>query len=150
MRGTQAAPGITSHNYRITPAHAGNTIKLDLFLEIEEDHPRPCGEHISDIILISKNLGSPPPMRGTLFLLFSFLIILRITPAHAGNTKYQKKYRKDIEDHPRPCGEHIKKSRNQSIYIGSPPPMRGTLRYIEREENQIRITPAHAGNTWSW
>ena len=49
-----------------------------------------------------------------------------ITPAHAGNTNSNLEYGIDFKDHPRPCGEHNGLSRFRFLFLGSPPPMRGT------------------------
>ena len=69
----------------ITPAYAGNTVKLQQSKLCTEDHPRLRGEHSVNRVLYSKCLGSPPPTRGTLIWLMLHELISRITPAYAGN-----------------------------------------------------------------
>ena len=45
MRGTRIKPIKIRHDLGITPAHAGNTIKVPNRNVRPQDHPRPCGEH---------------------------------------------------------------------------------------------------------
>ena len=147
MRGTLIQFVFLHNRARITPAHAGNTIGWFKNLFGIQDHPRPCGEHFSPLRKLSMSPGSPPPMRGTHFCPSHRLICVRITPAHAGNTK--KMRTKDIlyQDHPRPCGEHYDITSCVVFSSGSPPPMRGTLVLDMLYLRPARITPAHAGNT---
>ncbi len=126
MRGTLKNYLDTVQSLRITPAHAGNTSLLISSIGGVQDHPRPCGEHSSEQYFIIASLGSPPPMRGTQFGTVLYNRFFRITPAHAGNTMIKRIKVKNIQDHPRPCGEHS--GIKYTIYpsLGSPPPMRGT------------------------
>ena len=86
MRGTLILYVITVLYSRITPAHAGNTNSIMLSPSYFKDHPRPCGEHSYSLFSCTIVLGSPPPMRGTLFPFAQTVNVARITPAHAGNT----------------------------------------------------------------
>ena len=70
----------------ITPAHAGNTFAIPLFLWTYRDHPRSRGEHSGTISAIFHILGSPPLTRGTLTL-----------PRGISDS---------ARDHPRSRGEH--------------------------------------------
>ena len=86
MRGTEDLIQSSEERFRITPAHAGNSVAT-LFLTLcSKDHPRACGEQATydgtDTILV----GSPPRMRGTEMDLSTLNSYLRITPAHAGNS----------------------------------------------------------------
>ena len=49
---------------RITPVYAGKSPCKRSLLQSLQDHPRLCGEKLSDFSIIAKVLGSPPPMRG--------------------------------------------------------------------------------------
>ncbi len=49
-------------------------------------HPRACGEHSAETILIAKMTGSSPRMRGTPVAAPDERIAGRFIPAHAGNT----------------------------------------------------------------
>ena len=54
-----------------------------------------------------------------------------------------------MQDHPRSCGEYIHQSAFIAVWKGSSPLMRG-IHYIELNgECEIRIIPAHAGNTFT-
>ena len=69
---------------RITPAHAGKSIKHIVAAIKCEDHPRPCGEKSPDYYDKFVEKGSPPPMRGKVRLFSCFILLCGITPAHAG------------------------------------------------------------------
>ncbi len=126
MRGTHGSRLNKSPTFRITPAHAGNTIFVYFNCRFPQDHPRPCGEHsavktpshgipgspppmrgtLSSLSGCKLIIGSPPPMRGTPEIRSDKREILGITPAHAGNTRNYRLMSRRFEDHPRPCGEH--------------------------------------------
>ena len=71
----------------------------------------------------------------------------RITPADAGKTYVRKKIRRDVEDHPRGCGENDGYTIDIVTAAGSPPRMRGKHGTYGRKRQQRRITPAGAGKT---
>ena len=48
----------------ITPAYAGKSYQHKAVILCSGDHPRLCGEKLSDFSIIANVLGSPPPMRG--------------------------------------------------------------------------------------
>ena len=53
----------------------------------------------------------------------------------------------ESKDHPRACGENENPKRLPFIQVGSPPRMRGKLRFTNARVSVPRITPAHAGKT---
>ena len=64
MRGKASTNSYLIPKYGITPAYAG---KRGMTVSVTAgwgDHPRLCGEKLSDFSIIAKVLGSPPPMRG--------------------------------------------------------------------------------------
>ena len=71
-----------------------------------------------------------------------------IIPAHAGNTIPTSPFRCSCRDHPRACGEHVKKIACKKFDMGSSPRMRGTRRWAAPMFSFQGIIPAHAGNTW--
>ena len=87
MRGKLAAKDRLKAAERITPAHAGKTIKQVYSPFENADHPRACGENKYAEILTNLDAGSPPRMRGKLAQSRSRLSMRRITPAHAGKTR---------------------------------------------------------------
>ena len=112
---------------RITPAHAGKTLPVDVDLYIVQDHPRACGENRMVLHIIARLQGSPPRMRGKRSTSVGHILADRITPAHAGKTTFQCAALTRFKDHPRACGEN-----HDAEYIPQRFP---------------GITPAHAGKT---
>ena len=90
----------------IIPAYAGNTLSISRRRRLRRDHPRVCGEHISDEENTYKIEGSSPRMRGTPWGGEIGLHIDGIIPAYAGNTSQGKTIPLRTRDHPRVCGEH--------------------------------------------
>ena len=127
MRGTPCPFCGRNTTHGITPAHAGNTYTKDTTEAPQE--------------------GSPPHMRGTLPEQADSSRRSGITPAHAGNTRGSHPRLRCYRDHPRTCGEHRNHVFQRFRIIGSPPHMRGTLYQTMQRNINIRITPAHAGNT---
>ena len=75
------------------------------------------------------------------------LQLMRITPAYAGKTKSSSVKLFAHRDHPRRCGENYLFRFYMTPSEGSPPQVRGKLRYILNCEVEHRITPAGAGKT---
>ncbi len=147
MRGTEELVTVALANYRITPAHAGNSEEHCPCSRGVWDHPRACGEQGRGEAYKFSNGGSPPRMRGTGVLLALGSSFLRITPAHAGNSQKPLRHRLPRQDHPRACGEQIPSGHDGITTLGSPPRMRGTGGTFYGEPKKGRITPAHAGNS---
>ena len=126
MRGTRCNVPISLFADRITPAHAGNTLREKISFDQEEDHPRACGEHRKTRCLFCSFAGSPPRMRGTPSTFGCEHLPDGITPAHAGNTYRLSHSPSGLQDHPRACGEHMMSLSASITRIGSPPRMRGT------------------------
>ena len=152
----------------ITPAYAGNTnLNLQIRVILRDhprlrgehlkkrrsrmrwiwDHPRLRGEHFNHLMDAMRYAGSPPPTRGTLSYIALLVIVIRITPAYAGNTFKHADTRIIIRDHPRLRGEHRPVLCLPFVLPGSPPPTRGTLLFFEKHTTSSGITPAYAGNT---
>ena len=68
----------------ITPAYAGKRPRFIQIHHICWDHPRLCGEKFVLCKYTNVHRGSPPPMRGKVWLLYHRGEFLRITPAYAG------------------------------------------------------------------
>ena len=91
----------------ITPAYAGKSQRQLHTQGRCQDHPRLCGEKVVSSAFLLSSLGSPPPMRGKVFMSQFSGSEIRITPAYAGkSTKYEYGER-ELGDHPRLCGEKI-------------------------------------------
>ena len=131
----------------ITPAHAGNTVSFLPTAADQWDHPRTRGEYDLRSGDNSRCKGSPPHTRGIPNVGAFSKIKLGITPAHAGNTGYQRTPAHLGWDHPRTRGEYLAQSVVVVIYPGSPPHTRGIRKVNAQEIPNGGITPAHAGNT---
>ena len=70
-----------------------------------------------------------------------------ITPAYAGKSIQSKFFRTARRDHPRVCGEKIKKFLALVRMVGSPPRMRGKGRRWPESVAANGITPAYAGKS---
>ena len=64
MRGKVLSVPVRSVHKRITPAYAGKSNELRLYVEAPKDHPRLCGEKRPQPLQHCHGYGSPPPMRG--------------------------------------------------------------------------------------
>ena len=105
MRGKAEESHYTRAIARITPAHAG---KRDYILTqacFSGDHPRTCGEKLSEDYAKLIERGSPPHMRGKEKVIIFVLNISGITPAHAGKSFSFQLFPQTYLDHPRTCGE---------------------------------------------
>ena len=147
MRGKLLSVGKSSNINRITPAHAGKTPVISSAVRLLSDHPRTCGENFGHLSRDRLILGSPPHMRGKPFLHQSIRLFQRITPAHAGKTQIHREWHGAEADHPRTCGENLRRVALGVAYGGSPPHMRGKLAACRAWCGVWRITPAHAGKT---
>ena len=94
-------------NPGITPAHAGRRTVPTRKAETNGDHPRACGEKLKYFLGPLVLLGSPPRMRGEVVLLRDLVLLLRITPAHAGRRAGVYVRLHFWGDHPRACGEKV-------------------------------------------
>ena len=70
-----------------------------------------------------------------------------ITPAGAGKTFRSKFSPREIQDHPRRCGENLPPKNETERTPGSPPQVRGKPGVILIKVFCQRITPAGAGKT---
>ena len=66
MRGTLKDWQLVVLEYRIIPAHAGNSVGSNLETSPIPDHPRACRELEDGFLLLGDRHGSSPRMRGTL------------------------------------------------------------------------------------
>ena len=94
---------------RITPAGAGKTILVQRKLFQLGDHPRRCGENAMLEAELDGNTGSPPQVRGKRNRAVQLFVVDRITPAGAGKTGSASAMPVISEDHPRRCGENMRR-----------------------------------------
>ena len=147
MRGKAPAPNQTPACCGITPAYAGKSYSLFHSTEVEQDHPRLCGEKFLIPRIAASQLGSPPPMRGKVSVSSFSIGSSRITPAYAGKSHDRRRSGCRSRDHPRLCGEKGSYEGGEAIGLGSPPPMRGKGSECSHNHPSQRITPAYAGKS---
>ena len=139
------------HSFRftpgITPAYAGKSPAVSRSFSLSRDHPRLCGEKIEERNPSNYVLGSPPPMRGKVYLAKMAKAYDGITPAYAGKSIFGGGYLISERDHPRLCGEKTEILFTHGCHLGSPPPMRGKALYPTISKIKLGITPAYAGKS---
>ena len=86
-------------------------------------------------------------MRGKRVLGIETLDLLRIIPAHAGQTSSMGVEPITATDHPRACGVNMEPLSVDWSDYGSSPRMRGKLDAVTARHHAVRIIPAHAGQT---
>ena len=107
VRGKLGMAGFGIDTSRITPAGAGKTPKQILHNVQRQDHPRRCGENPVLHDFRAVGTGSPPQVRGKLYVRFFNRGGNRITPAGAGKTAAFINITGYKKDHPRRCGENV-------------------------------------------
>ena len=147
VRGKPASSRTMIWSARITPACAGKTLFRDVLLDVMGDHPRVCGENYPTITSLISPKGSPPRVRGKLLHGVGHFLRDRITPACAGKTAAVNLSVRLTRDHPRVCGENIRRLVRHEWSLGSPPRVRGKLADFSDLFHAVRITPACAGKT---
>ncbi len=131
----------------IIPAHAGQTDDVRLRRHEHADHPRACGANAVIRPSNRSGHGSSPRMRGKHGRVLIIRGVLRIIPAHAGQTTRRTRVVSCGTDHPRACGANCKRHEFARREHGSSPRMRG--KHVEGQGcwRGRRIIPAHAGQT---
>ena len=147
MRGKLRLCGGDCRVRRIIPAHAGQTTALPSASRSPSDHPRACGANGPAPRSPTRTTGSSPRMRGKLGLLLLGFGILRIIPAHAGQTTSPPGRSPASPDHPRACGANEQGHLMLRLLHGSSPRMRGKHAGQDYSSASARIIPAHAGQT---
>ena len=84
VRGKAAFPGCPAGAGGITPACAGKRKRPDHGTTVQQDHPRMCGEKKDITEHFKAKEGSPPHVRGKVWILRDEGGKIRITPACAG------------------------------------------------------------------
>ena len=87
MRGRPAGRARLAHVCRLTPANAGTTVPTPGLQDHMGAHPRECGDDLLAVVNISRQIGSPPRMRGRPRPIRPRTARPRLTPANAGTTK---------------------------------------------------------------
>ena len=112
-----------------------------------KDHPRRCGENLPKSSRKVLYRGSPPQVRGKLYVGVICVRDWGITPAGAGKTAVCPHVQTMREDHPRRCGENLPFRGFLPRQMGSPPQVRGKQFLYPVILMKAGITPAGAGKT---
>lgn len=147
MRGAHIGTRNPELTAGITPAYAGSTVSFLTSNGSPWNHPRVCGEHISNPVGVITIVGSSPRMRGTPKGAATAQGGHEIIPAYAGNTRGQGAWSWWAWDHPRVCGKHGQVHAKPVLRTGSSPRMRGARGYRSEVLGVVRIIPAYAGST---
>ena len=147
MRGKGRLVGRMHNNQRITPACAGKREAAGSAAIVNRDHPRMCGEKAFCAAVPAVPPGSPPHVRGKGNNHSKRCRDSGITPACAGKSLCRLLNRLLPMDHPRMCGEKLRRRSSPAGNLGSPPHVRGkgTARVPGVSTNGI--TPACAGKS---
>ena len=147
MRGKRHHRQLGRRGDRIIPAHAGQTSWHRSCSTATPDHPRACGANQLTMLVSSRRTGSSPRMRGKLTVDYCIDFVLRIIPAHAGQTRISVMPLFTCKDHPRACGANPLYQERRCVGFGSSPRMRGKQVSAGNTAILNRIIPAHAGQT---
>ena len=147
MRGARDLPSGSIRAGGIIPAEAGSTLSTSARPLLTRDHPRGCGEHLTDNLKGDVEQGLSPRMRGAQRIPVGLPLGSGIIPADAGSTLKRIYHTCSKRDHPRGCGEHITALPPISIGSGSSPRMRGALSGPASGPGETGIIPADAGST---
>ena len=147
MRGKACAICTFPLSQRITPAYAGKRQMNRNSEQHYRDHPRVCGEKLTTFDSGKLIPGSPPRMRGKEEDAATKRQAHGITPAYAGKRRCTAASVAWSWDHPRVCGEKLKRESALSPLAGSPPRMRGKVVSLPCLRLLSRITPAYAGKS---
>ena len=147
MRGARLVLPASGAQPGIIPAYAGSTIFITISRSPPTDHPRVCGEHSLQSILVMSPKGSSPRMRGAHIIVRIVPSDTGIIPAYAGSTWNSVLRTSVSKDHPRVCGEHDGNISGDTVMPGSSPRMRGALGLAHGVPVFQGIIPAYAGST---
>ena len=146
-RGTHAGVIRGGRAVRLIPARAGNTCTHGLDGDDAPAHPRSRGEHLNQSRKPEIMSGSSPLARGTPRRVIAVLILARLIPARAGNTRNRPALVILRTAHPRSRGEHAPWTAKSLSGRGSSPLARGTPVDQFQLTTPARLIPARAGNT---
>ena len=145
MRGKGHQRSAEIQRYGITPAYAGKRPSQSSGDIRGWDHPRVCGEKFFVDEVLPGDTGSPPRMRGKVYVSYLTQELIGITPAYAGKSHPLFIQQRASRDHPRVCGEKPQPATHSAAPPGSPPRMRGKDEQTTGKNENARITPAYAG-----
>ena len=131
----------------IIPACAGSTSGRPSRERPWRDHPRMRGEHADKVNQQVVDMGSSPYARGAQAFGRKSSSPAGIIPACAGSTQGSHHGRLFPGDHPRMRGEHLGRSPEVGVLLGSSPHARGAPLRTRGRRAAAGIIPACAGST---
>ena len=129
----------------IIPACAGSTASAATASDPRRDHPRMCGEHLVDGDRNRLGRGSSPHVRGALRETRQKLQYSGIIPACAGSTFDMIEILRQIGDHPRMCGEHVRRQSVRQLLTGIIPACAGSTQTHRLHDQPRRDHPRMCG-----
>ena len=109
-------------------------------------HPRVCGERLIVPVSSWRASGSSPRVRGAHARSSWIERWLRFIPACAGSASIIISSSVFQSVHPRVCGERLPRGREEGLWTGSSPRVRGALTPQEVRKRSHRFIPACAGS----
>ena len=137
--GSPAGPGII-------PARAGSSCGGFSRLWASRDHPRACGEQAIAAGPRAGYAGSSPRVRGAEAQPHARSDALGIIPARAGSSAHCRCGGQAARDHPRACGEQLRRKVDDFCDVGSSPRVRGAVLRRLDDIARLGIIPARAGS----
>ena len=130
---------------RPTPARAGQPPPPRRGRPSAGAYPRACGATHLLVWDTDNDTGLPPRVRGNRMGRMRSRLVLRPTPARAGQPPFQGCYRGRRAAYPRACGATRSRDAAPLVDYGLPPRVRGNPRTACIPATRGRPTPARAG-----
>ena len=146
-RGSRCASPRPRRPARNTPACAGITRSVPRRPPGRWEHPRVRGDHLAKALGMTREEGTPPRARGSLFIELDSTTGSGNTPACAGITCCCSNRQSSTMEHPRVRGDHPLPADTPDEPNGTPPRARGSPRAWRCKVMILRNTPACAGIT---
>ena len=151
VRGARSGGSSVSLLMGIIPACAGSTKGAFGIQGRHWDHPRMCGEHRISVNTVSSSAGSSPHVRGAHNIVGHLIHITGIIPACAGSTARDTSKIAVFRDHPRMCGEHVRRQSVRQLLTGIIPACAGSTQTHRLHDQPRRDHPRMCGeHAWAF
>ena len=129
----------------IIPACAGSTFNASFGALQNRDHPRMCGEHAQGQWAAEVRVGLSPHVRGAHRRQPQLRQRAGIIPACAGSTCWSRSTSRTVRDHPRMCGEHVRRQSVRQLLTGIIPACAGSTQTHRLHDQPRRDHPRMCG-----
>ena len=145
VRGKVGDLGLYTLYYGITPARAGKRPHISARNECPRDHPRACGEKSLNRYTPAYRSGLPPRMRGKDVRQELQHSGRGITPAYAGKSAGRAATPTRCRDHPRVCGEKVKRIGEAVCFRGITPACAGksSIQHLTASLGEFEVQKGH-------